>query len=77
MRRPASAGTKMMTDKPEGVNRPEDELSRAIQRAIDFGIDPTLTLYNLTLTPAERFRNADRSISEVQRIANNANRRSR
>ena len=41
----------------------------ALSRAIAFGIDPTITFYNMfVLTPCERLARADRTIAEAQRI---------
>lgn len=42
----------------------------AMQRAIDFGIDPTMTLYNMFgLTPKQRLEKAGRTIATAVQIA--------
>lgn len=46
----------------------------AAERAVEFGIDLTLTLENLRLTPEERIRKLDDFILAVQRLKASARR---
>jgi hypothetical protein len=46
----------------------------AAERAVEFGIDLTLTLENLRLTPEERIRKLDDFIMAVQRLKASARR---
>ena len=47
----------------------------AAERAVEFGIDLTLTLENLRLTPEERIRKLDNFILAVARLKASARRR--
>lgn len=49
----------------------------AASRAVDFGIDLTLTLENLRLTPEERIRQLDRFIKGVAELKDSARRTNR
>lgn len=53
------------------LNPPPDS---AAARAVEFGIDLTLTLENLRLTPEERIRKLDDFILAVQRLKSSARR---
>ncbi len=46
----------------------------AAERAVEFGIDLTLTLENLRLTPEERIRKLDEFITGVARLKASARR---
>lgn len=53
------------------LNPPPDS---AAERAVEFGIDLTLTLENLRLTPEERIRKLDSFITGVARLKASARR---
>ena len=46
----------------------------AAARAVEFGIDLTLTLENLRLTPEERIRKLDAFIEDISRLKESARR---
>jgi len=46
----------------------------AAERAVEFGIDLTLTLENLRLTPEERIRHLQRFIAAVAKLKSSARR---
>ena len=59
----------------ENKTKPEvDESSSAIERAIAFGVDITLLIENLRLTPTERVRRAQQALDSIAALQAEAKR---